>query len=148
MWSFPLLHTSLTSRASRRCRRRVAPHGLADFALPTRNNCPAACASASALPGRSRYGPRSCYGRALVGAGFADRELLMEDFIRLLADGTMGAAYVTHNLEEAVASPTTSCAVARPGRVREVVTIPMTRSERGDINAAASSWRYRMNCGR
>src|SRR5436190_192801 len=30
------------------------------------------------------------------------RELLMEDFVRLLADGTMGAVYVTHNLEEAV----------------------------------------------
>src|SRR5260370_648966 len=29
------------------------------------------------------------------------RELLMEDFIRLLADGSMGAVYVTHNLEEA-----------------------------------------------
>jgi NitT/TauT family transport system ATP-binding protein len=30
------------------------------------------------------------------------RELLMEDFVRLLADGSMGAVYVTHNLEEAV----------------------------------------------
>ena len=30
------------------------------------------------------------------------RELLMEDFISLLADGSMGAVYVTHNLEEAV----------------------------------------------
>src|SRR6187431_306625 len=30
------------------------------------------------------------------------RELLMEDFIRLLADGAMSAVYVTHNLEEAV----------------------------------------------
>src|ERR1700680_4978926 len=30
------------------------------------------------------------------------RELLMEDFVRLLADGAMGAVYVTHNLEEAV----------------------------------------------
>ncbi len=29
------------------------------------------------------------------------RELLMEDFVRLLADGGMGAVYVTHNLEEA-----------------------------------------------
>src|SRR5205814_5103766 len=30
------------------------------------------------------------------------RELLLEDFIGLLADGSMGAVYVTHNLEEAV----------------------------------------------
>jgi NitT/TauT family transport system ATP-binding protein len=64
------------------------------------------------------------------------RELLMEDFIRLLADGSMGAVYVTHNLEEAVRLADRIVVVSRrPGRVREVVTIPLTRSERGDINA-------------
>jgi NitT/TauT family transport system ATP-binding protein len=64
------------------------------------------------------------------------RELLMEDFINLLADGAMSAVYVTHNLEEAVRLA--DCIVVlsrRPGRVREVVKIPMTRSERGDIGA-------------
>ena len=64
------------------------------------------------------------------------RELLMEDFIRLLADGAMGAVYVTHNLEEAVRLADRIVVLSRrPGRVREVVTIPMTRDERGDINA-------------
>jgi NitT/TauT family transport system ATP-binding protein len=64
------------------------------------------------------------------------RELLMEDFIRLLADGTMGAVYVTHNLEEAVRLADRIVVLSRrPGRVREVVTIPLTRNERGDINA-------------
>ena len=64
------------------------------------------------------------------------RELLMEDFIRLLADGSMGAVYVTHNLEEAVRLADHIVVLSRrPGRVREVVTIPMTRDERGDINA-------------
>jgi NitT/TauT family transport system ATP-binding protein len=64
------------------------------------------------------------------------RELLMEDFIRLLADGTMGAAYVTHNLEEAVRLADRIVVLSRrPGRVREVVSIPLTRAERGDINA-------------
>src|SRR5271154_762873 len=64
------------------------------------------------------------------------RELLLEDFIRLLADGAMGAAYVTHNLEEAVRLADRIVVLSRrPGRVREVVTIPMTRTERGDINA-------------
>src|SRR6201993_836971 len=61
------------------------------------------------------------------------RELLMEDFIGLLADGTMGAVYVTHNLEEAVRIA--DCIVVlsrRPGKVREVVTMPMARSERGN----------------
>jgi NitT/TauT family transport system ATP-binding protein len=64
------------------------------------------------------------------------RELLMEDFIRLLADGSMGAVYVTHNLEEAVRLADRIVVLSRrPGRVREVVPIPFTRNERGDIDA-------------
>jgi NitT/TauT family transport system ATP-binding protein len=64
------------------------------------------------------------------------RELLMEDFISLLADGAMGAVYVTHNLEEAVRLADRIVVLSRrPGRVREVIGIPMTRAERGDIHA-------------
>src|SRR3954469_15561463 len=64
------------------------------------------------------------------------RELLMEDFIRLLADGAMSAVYVTHNLEEAVRLADRIVVLSRrPGRVREVVSIPLTRSERGDVGA-------------
>src|ERR1700737_1699907 len=64
------------------------------------------------------------------------RELLMEDFVRLLADGSMGAVYVTHNLEEAVRLADRIVVLSRrPGRIREVVAVPMTRGERGDINA-------------
>jgi NitT/TauT family transport system ATP-binding protein len=60
------------------------------------------------------------------------RELLMEDFLRLLADGTMGAVYITHNLEEAVRLADRVVVLSRrPGRIREIVTIPMTRAERG-----------------
>jgi NitT/TauT family transport system ATP-binding protein len=64
------------------------------------------------------------------------RELLMEDFVRLLADGAMGAVYVTHNLEEAVRLADRIVVLSRrPGKIREVVAIPLTRSERGDIHA-------------
>jgi NitT/TauT family transport system ATP-binding protein len=64
------------------------------------------------------------------------RELLMEDFIRLLADGAMGAVYVTHNLEEAVRLADRIVVLSRrPGRVREVVAIPVTRSARGEATA-------------
>jgi NitT/TauT family transport system ATP-binding protein len=64
------------------------------------------------------------------------RELLMEDFVGLLADGAMGAAYVTHNLEEAVRLADRVVVLSRrPGRIREIVKIPMTRVERGDIGA-------------
>jgi NitT/TauT family transport system ATP-binding protein len=64
------------------------------------------------------------------------RELLLEDFIRLLADGAMGAVYVTHNLEEAVRLADRIVVLSRrPGRVREVVVIPMPRAERGTKDA-------------
>ena len=64
------------------------------------------------------------------------RELLMEDFVRLLADGAMGAVYVTHNLEEAVRLADRVVVLSRrPGRIREIVAIPMTRAERGTTHA-------------
>ena len=64
------------------------------------------------------------------------RELLMEDFVRLLADAAMGAVYVTHNLEEAVRLADRIVVLSRrPGRIREVVPISMTRTERGEISA-------------
>ena len=64
------------------------------------------------------------------------RELLMEDFVRLLADGGMGAAYVTHNLEEAARLADRIVVLSRrPGRIREVVTVPMTRAARGETAA-------------
>lgn len=64
------------------------------------------------------------------------RELLMEDFIRLLADGSMGAVYITHNLEEAVRLADRVVVLSRrPGRIREIVTIPITRAARGGIDA-------------
>jgi NitT/TauT family transport system ATP-binding protein len=64
------------------------------------------------------------------------RELLMEDFVRLLAGGVMGAVYVTHNLDEAVRLADRIVVLSRrPGRVRELVSIPVTRSARGEAAA-------------
>jgi NitT/TauT family transport system ATP-binding protein len=64
------------------------------------------------------------------------RELLLEDFIRLLADGAMGAVYVTHNLEEAVRLADRIVVLSRrPGRVRQIVPVTMTRAERGEADA-------------
>jgi NitT/TauT family transport system ATP-binding protein len=64
------------------------------------------------------------------------RELLLEDFIRLLADGAMGAVYVTHNLEEAVRLADRIVVLSRrPGRIREIVPVAMTRAERGVAEA-------------
>ena len=60
------------------------------------------------------------------------------------------AVYVTHNLEEAVRLADRIVVLSRrPGRVREVVTIPMTRDERGGIEAREQVDRScRTICGR
>ncbi|HZR76914.1 ABC transporter ATP-binding protein [Bradyrhizobium sp.] len=64
------------------------------------------------------------------------RELLTEDFIRLLAEAAVSAVYVTHNLEEAVRLADRVVVLSRrPGRVREVVAIPLARAERGELHA-------------
>jgi NitT/TauT family transport system ATP-binding protein len=135
---FPLVHTALSASKRRAviddALRRT---GLADFR--------------GAYPKQLSGGMRQRVGIAralavrpaillmdepLSALDSQTRELLMEDFISLLADGSMGAVYVTHNLEEAVRLADRIVVLSRrPGRVREVVTIPMTRAERGDINA-------------
>ena len=135
---FPLLHTQL-SAAQRRAQvddalRRT---GLTDFR--------------EAYPKQLSGGMRQRVGisRALAvrpaillmdeplsALDSQTRELLMEDFVRLLAHGGMGAAYVTHNLEEAARLADRIVVLSRrPGRVREVVPVPMTRAARGETVA-------------
>jgi NitT/TauT family transport system ATP-binding protein len=135
---FPLLHTGLDAAARKAivddALRRT---GLSDFR--------------SAYPKQLSGGMRQRVGIAralavrpaillmdepLSALDSQTRELLMEDFIRLLADGTMGAVYITHNLEEAVRLADRVVVLSRrPGRVREIVTIPMPRAGRGGIDA-------------
>jgi NitT/TauT family transport system ATP-binding protein len=135
---FPLVHTALDAAARRSvvddALRRT---GLSDFR--------------SAFPKQLSGGMRQRVGIAralavrpaillmdepLSALDSQTRELLMEDFIGLLADGAMGAVYVTHNLEEAVRLADRIVVLSRrPGRVREIVEIPMTRAERGAIDA-------------
>ncbi len=135
---FPLLHAGLTSGARRAIvEDAVRRTSLADF-----------CGT---YPKQLSGGMRQRVGIAralavrpaillmdepLSALDSQTRELLMEDFIGLLTDGAMGAVYVTHNLEEAVRLADRIVVLSRrPGRVREVVTIPMTRNERGGIQA-------------
>ncbi len=136
---FPLAHTALSTApsAARSSTMRLRRTGLSDFR--------------GAYPKQLSGGMRQRVGIAralavrpaillmdepLSALDSQTRELLMEDFIRLLADGAMGAVYVTHNLDEAVRLADRIVVLSRrPGRVREVVDIPMTRDERGDIDA-------------
>jgi NitT/TauT family transport system ATP-binding protein len=135
---FPLLHTRLSAQERRAsvddALRRT---GLSDFR--------------TAYPKQLSGGMRQRVGIAralavrpamllmdepLSALDSQTRELLMEDFIGLLADGTMGAVYVTHNLEEAVRLADRIVVLSRrPGRIREIVTVPLPRSHRGDAAA-------------
>ncbi|MBR0692040.1 ABC transporter ATP-binding protein [Bradyrhizobium lablabi] len=137
---FPLLHTALTA-AERRAviDDALLRTGLVDF----RTTYPKQLSGGM----RQRVGIARALAvrpaillmdEPLSALDSQTRELLMEDFVRLLADGAMGAVYVTHNLEEAVRLADRVVVLSRrPGRIREIVTIPMMRAERGGSGARA-----------
>jgi NitT/TauT family transport system ATP-binding protein len=59
------------------------------------------------------------------------RELLMEDFEAIWARENTTGAYVTHNLEEALRMADRIMILhRRPGRIREIVSVPIPRGER------------------
>lgn len=59
------------------------------------------------------------------------RELLMEDFLRLLLEQRFTAVYVTHNLSEALRlADRVAILSRRPGRLREIVQIHVPQNER------------------
>jgi NitT/TauT family transport system ATP-binding protein len=66
------------------------------------------------------------------------RELLMEDFLKLLLGQRLTAIYVTHNLSEALRlADRVAILSRRPGRLREIVTIDMPQMERTSPAAQA-----------
>ncbi|WP_315800543.1 ABC transporter ATP-binding protein [Bradyrhizobium sp. SZCCHNS3002] len=138
--AFPLLHTSLsTQQRAAAVDDALQRTGLADFR--------------TVYPKQLSGGMRQRVGIAralavrpaillmdepLSALDSQTRELLMEDFVDLLADGTMGAIYVTHNLEEAVRLADRIVVLSRrPGRIRRVVSVPATRRSRGDAGVRA-----------
>jgi NitT/TauT family transport system ATP-binding protein len=74
------------------------------------------------------------------------RELLMADLVRLWTDTRYTAAYVTHNLAEAVRLGHQIVVLSRrPGRVREIISIDVPLDERVDghprlVEATAQIW--------
>jgi NitT/TauT family transport system ATP-binding protein len=137
MWDFRSnIPGSIPPGAAPSSTTRCAAPGFPTSAALTQNNCPAACASASASPALAVRPAILLMDEPLSALDSQTRELLMEDFVRLLTDGAMGAVYVTHNLEEAVRLADRIVVLSRrPGRIREVVPIAMTRAERGEIGA-------------
>ncbi len=136
--AFPLLHTSL-SAAERRAviddaLRRT---GLSDFRATYPKQLSGGMRQRVGIARALAVRPAILLmDEPLSALDSQTRELLMEDFVRLLADGAMGAVYVTHNLEEAVRLADRVVVLSRrPGRIQEIVTIPMTRAERGMAEA-------------
>jgi len=59
------------------------------------------------------------------------RELLLEDILALWQRDHPTILYVTHNFQEAIRLADRVCVLSRrPGRVREIIAIPIPRSER------------------
>ncbi len=65
------------------------------------------------------------------------RELLMEDFEAIWARENTTALYVTHNLHEALRMADRVMVLRRrPGRIREIVSVPIPRGRRRTASAA------------
>ncbi|KWV56816.1 nitrate ABC transporter ATP-binding protein [Bradyrhizobium macuxiense] len=132
--AFPLLHTGLSAGARRAviddALRRT---GLTDFRATYPKQLSGGMRQRVGIARALAVRPAILLmDEPLSALDSQTRELLMEDFVRLLADGAMGAVYVTHNLEEAVRLADRVVVLSRrPGRIREIVTIPMARAERG-----------------
>jgi NitT/TauT family transport system ATP-binding protein len=130
---FPLEHHRL-SAADRQARVADALQrtGLADFA--------------KALPKQLSGGMRQRVGiaRALVvrpavllmdeplsALDAQTRDLLMEDFLDLLLRERMAGIYITHNFHEALRLADRVVVLSRrPGRIKEVISIPIPQRER------------------
>jgi NitT/TauT family transport system ATP-binding protein len=64
------------------------------------------------------------------------RDLLMDDFEAIWARENTTAAYVTHNLHEALRMADRIMILRRrPGLVREIVSVPIPRADRQQANA-------------
>jgi NitT/TauT family transport system ATP-binding protein len=65
------------------------------------------------------------------------RDLLIEDFMRLMAGNRMGAVYVTHNLEEAARLADRVVVLSRrPARIRRIVVLDRSRDTRDALYVA------------
>jgi len=59
------------------------------------------------------------------------RELLLDDILALWERDHPTILYVTHNFQEAIRIADRVCVLSRrPGRVREIISIPIPRSQR------------------
>lgn len=67
------------------------------------------------------------------------RELLMEDFLSLWLRQRLTVVYVTHNLAEALRLADRIVVLSRrPGRVREIVSVPLPQADRAAPEAQAT----------
>ena len=65
------------------------------------------------------------------------RDLLIEDFLRLMSGNRVGAVYVTHNLEEAARLADRVVVLSRrPARIREIVSLGLPRQSRDALFVA------------
>ena len=66
------------------------------------------------------------------------REILIQDLSQLLASTRLSAVYVTHNLDEALRlGDRIGVLSRRPGRLREILDVPIRREERASPSSAA-----------
>jgi NitT/TauT family transport system ATP-binding protein len=66
------------------------------------------------------------------------RELLLEDFRRIWEEERVATVYITHNLDEAIRLADRVVVLSRrPGRIKDIIAVPIPRAERTSEAVAA-----------
>jgi NitT/TauT family transport system ATP-binding protein len=111
----------------------LARTGLADFAGAVPKQLSGGMRQRVGIARALAVSPAVCLmDEPLSALDAQTRELLLEDFRRIWAEERVATVYITHNLDEAVRLADRVVVLSRrPGRVKDVIAIPIPRAERG-----------------
>jgi NitT/TauT family transport system ATP-binding protein len=118
----------------------LARTGLADFATALPKQLSGGMRQRVGVARALAVSPAICLmDEPLSSLDAQTRELLMEDFKAIWAHQRVATIYVTHNLDEAVRLADRVVVLSRrPGRIKDIIAIPIPRHERVSEAAAAA----------
>ena len=146
--ALPLEHLSMSAEERRaRVADALARVGLGDFAAAYPRQLSGGMKQRAAIARALVVNPAIfLMDEPLSALDAQTRELLMDDLLRLWGETRFAAAYVTHNVAEAIRLGHRVVVLSRrPGRVREIVAIdaPLEARREGDpalVEASARIW--------
>ena len=137
--AFALEHHGLPqAERVRRVADALARTGLADFAGAFPKQLSGGMRQRVGIARALAVSPAMCLmDEPLSALDAQTREILLEDFRLIWEREKVATVYITHNLDEAVRLADRVIVLSRrPGRIKDVIAIPLPRAERGSEAAA------------